>query len=177
MSHHESMITGEQSVTSGEQSMLSNEQSMMPMTGHGDMARVRHPDMTWLEIFELHPKPAGGDRETLVRCIQNCLDCAASCTSCADACLSESDLQKLVRCIRLSLDCAEACNATTPILIRQTAPDLRLLRATVEACATACLVCAEECERHADHLEHCRLCGEVCLRCKQACDDVLAILG
>ena len=133
--------------------------------------------MTWPEIFKLHPQPIDLDQKTLLRCIQECLDCAASCIACADACLSESDLHELVRCIRLNLDCADACDATGRILTRQTEPDLGLLRATVEDCATACLACAEECERHADHLEHCRLCAEVCRRCKQACDALRAILG
>src|SRR6266576_1474893 len=133
--------------------------------------------MTVQEIFKLHPQPTTLDREVVLRCIRECIDCAASCIACADACLSEKDLQDLVRCIRLNLDCADVCDATGGILARQTLPDLRLIRATVEACAVACLACAEECERHAAHHEHCRLCAEVCRRCKQACDDVLATLG
>ena len=86
-------------------------------------------------------------------------------------------LPELVRCIRLDLDCADVCDATSHIVTRQTEPDLRVLKAAVEACAVACLDCAEECERHAAHHEHCRLCAEVCRRCKAACDDLLAILA
>ena len=41
----------------------------------------------------------------------------------------------------------------------------------------ACLACAEECDQHAEHHEHCRLCAEVCRRCKNACDDLLATIG
>ena len=133
--------------------------------------------MTFREIFELHPQPISLDHQALQRCIAECLDCSASCTACADACLSEDDLPELVRCIRLDLDCADLCDATGRIVTRQTEPDLRLLRATVEACSVACLACAEECERHAAHHEHCRLCAEVCRRCKAACDDLLAIIG
>jgi hypothetical protein len=90
---------------------------------------------------------------------------------------TQSDLPQLVRSIRLNLDCADACDATSRIVIRQTAPDLRLIRAMVEACAVACLACAEECELHAAHHEHCRVCAAVCRRCKQACDDLLATIG
>jgi hypothetical protein len=46
----------------------------------------------------------------------------------------------------------------------------------LEACSAACLASAEECERHAAHHEHCRVCAEVCRRCKKACDDLLAII-
>jgi hypothetical protein len=41
---------------------------------------------------------------------------------------------------------------------------------------TAYLACAEGCERHAAHHEHCRVC-DFCRRCRQACDDVLAKIG
>jgi hypothetical protein len=41
----------------------------------------------------------------------------------------------------------------------------------------ACLACAEECDRHAAHHQHCRLCAEACRRCKKACDDLLATIG
>jgi hypothetical protein len=132
--------------------------------------------MTFQEIVKLHPLPTGLDRDALLPCIDECLDCAASCTSCADADLAENDVRKLVRCIRLCLDCADACDATGRIVTRQTEPDLRLIRAILEACAAACLACAEECERHAPHHEHCRVCAGVCRSCKKACDDLLATM-
>src|ERR687891_649297 len=97
--------------------------------------------MTFHEVIELHPQPTGLDRNAMLRCIDECLDCAASCTSCADADLAEDDVREMVRCIRL------------------------------------CLACAEECDRHAAHHEHCRLCAEVCRRCKNACDELLATVG
>lgn len=133
--------------------------------------------MTFQEIIKLHPRPASLDRDAVLRCIDDCLDCAASCTSCADADLAESDVQEMARCIRLCLDCADACDATGRIVTRQTEPDIRVIRAVVEACSAACLACGDECERHAAHHEHCRVCAEVCRRCKQACDDLLAKIG
>ena len=133
--------------------------------------------MTFQEIFALHPKPTDLDQEVLLRCIAECLDCAASCTACGDASLSENDSQELIGVVRVSSDCADVCDATRRVITRQSASDVRLIRATAEACATACLACAEECERHAAHHEHCRVCAEVCRRCKAACDDVLAASG
>jgi hypothetical protein len=133
--------------------------------------------MTFHEIINLHPHPSDVDRNLLLRCIEECLDCAASCTACADACLGESELAELRGCVRLNLDCADACEATGRIVTRQTSPDLRLIKATVEACAVACLACAEECDRHAAHHEHCRVCAAVCRRCKQACDELVLAIG
>ena len=131
--------------------------------------------MTFQEIIKLHPRPTSLDRDARLRCINECLDCAASCTACADASQSETDVEDLVRVNRLCLDCADACGATGRIVTRQSAPDLRLLAAALEACSAACLASAEECERHAAHHEHCRVCAEICRRCKKTCDDLLAI--
>jgi hypothetical protein len=57
---------------------------------------------------------------------------------------------------------------------RQSKADLDLVRA---ACSLACSKSAEECERHAAHHEHCRLCADVCRRCKRACDALIAAIG
>ena len=132
--------------------------------------------MTFQEIMELHPRPSGVDRDSLIRCIETCLDCSASCTACADASLSEPDFAEMIRVIRLCADCADACDATRRVVTRQTAPNLDLMRTIVQACATACVASAAECDLHAAHHEHCRLCAEVCRRCKEACDAVLAVL-
>jgi hypothetical protein len=132
--------------------------------------------MTVEEMLRLHPQPLDVDRGLLLRCIEECVDCAATCTSCADACLGEDDVPELVRCVRLNLDCADTCDATGRIVIRQTQPDLALTRAAIEACAIACRACAEECDQHAAHHEHCRVCAESCRRCEQACDDLLAAI-
>ena len=158
--------------------MISPQREMGTVNSRASAAREREVEnMTFQDIIELHPQPTTVDRNALLRCIEECRECAASCTACADACLSENDLPELVRVIRLCLDCADACDATGCIVTRQTASDLRLIRAIIESCAVVCLTCAEECERHAAHHEHCRLCAEACQRCRQACDYLLSKIG
>jgi hypothetical protein len=46
----------------------------------------------------------------------------------------------------------------------------------LQACAQACRSCADECGRHAKHMEHCRICAEACRRCAEACDAMVAAL-
>jgi hypothetical protein len=129
------------------------------------------------EILETHPRPTGIDLDVLVRCIEACYDCEAACTSCADADLGEPDVQEMIRCIRLCLDCADVCAATARIVTRQTEADRGIMGAIVEACVVACVACREECEKHAAHHEHCRICADVCRLCEQACSELLAALG
>jgi hypothetical protein len=97
--------------------------------------------MAFEEIIKLHPKPTTVDRDALLRCIDECLDCAAACTSCADADLSESDVAEMARCIRLCLDCADVCVATARVVTRQTAPDLDLMRSDRSLCSSLCRLC------------------------------------
>jgi hypothetical protein len=132
--------------------------------------------VTVLDHLEAHPQPPQGDRAVLARCVEACADCATACTICADADLAEPDASDMARCLRLDLDCADICTATGRIVARQTAREPELLRTTLEACRTACRFCAEECESHAGHHEHCRICAQACRRCEDACDAVLATL-
>ena len=127
-------------------------------------------------MLQTHPAPATVDRRLLEACITACGECAQTCAACADACLAEQQVAELRRCIRLNLDCADVCDATGRVLLRQTEPDWGLIRSQLEACAQACRVCGEECERHAGHHEHCRVCAESCRRCAQACEELLAAL-
>jgi hypothetical protein len=105
-------------------------------------------------------------------CIDACDDCAGACVRCADACLAEDAVADLARCVRGSLDCADICATTSRELSRHAGQDHEITRAFLDACATACRLCAAECERHA-HLEHCRSCAEACRRCEEACRQLL----
>ena len=60
---------------------------------------------------------------------------------------------------------------------RHTGYDANVTRAVLEACATTCRACGDECALHADMHEHCRICAESCRRCGQACRELIAALG
>ena len=75
----------------------------------------------------------------------------------------------MIKCIRLCLDCADICTATAAVTSRQTAYDANVTRPLLEACVVSCKICGDECERHAGHHEHCRVCEQACRRCEQAC--------
>jgi hypothetical protein len=129
------------------------------------------------EMLEAHPGAGQIDFDLLARCIDECFACEQSCTACADADLAEEDFAELRRCARLCLDCADVCGATGRMLTRQTDFDAASAMAQVSSCVKACELSAEECERHADHHEHCRLCAEECRRCIDACSAVLDAIG
>lgn len=128
------------------------------------------------QMLETNPGQTLVDTEKLSEAIDSCFECAQACTACADACLGEEDPGSLTRCIRLDLDCADLCDATGRVLSRQSAFEPQLARSAVEACARAVKLCGDECEQHASHHEHCRVCLEACRRCEEACNSLLSAM-
>ena len=129
------------------------------------------------EMLDTYPRSFNVDADLLTRTIEALVDCANTCTQCADACLSEQQLSELAKCIRLNLDCADICTATSRVVSRQTEYDANVTRAILEACATVCKSCGDECDRHAGHMAHCRVCAESCRRCEQACRELLQAMA
>ena len=123
------------------------------------------------QMISNHPDVKGNTNDALVRCIEECYSCAQACTSCADACLAEAKVRELTQCIRLNLDCADICNVTGRIATRRTGSDEEILRRMLHACAVACRLCGEECQRHAHMYEHCRVCAKACQECIKACEE------
>ncbi len=123
------------------------------------------------EMIRTHPAVGGQANDLLTRCIEQCYSCAQTCTSCADACLAEETVKSLTQCIRLNLDCADVCSITGRLATRRTGSDEEMIRRMLHTCAAACRLCAAECERHAEHHEHCRICAEACRRCMQTCEE------
>jgi hypothetical protein len=121
-----------------------------------------------------YPRDINLDRQKLAAAIDTLIACSQACTACADACLSESMVAELTKCIRIDLDCADICATTARVLSRHTGYDVTVSRDLLEACATACKSCADECETHAGMHEHCRICADTCRACERACRGLLA---
>ena len=128
------------------------------------------------QILETHPSALAMEIGSLVACIDACFDCAQTCTACADADLGEPDVETLVACIGLRETCSDICISTGRVLSRRTEFVPQLAQVALQACIESCRRCGDECERHAHHHEHCRICAEVCRRCEQACGDALTAL-
>lgn len=127
-----------------------------------------------MDILSTHPKKDTFDLAELRAAIDAASACANACATCADACLHGDDPKAMVGCIDQCTQCAVICRATTDVLSRP-APDGDAWETLVKACIEACRSCAEECEQHADHSDHCRLCAEACRKCADACEALLAV--
>jgi hypothetical protein len=126
------------------------------------------------EMVATHPDVRGSVNRALIAAIDAAYSCAQTCTSCADACMAERMVTDLRQCIRFNLDCADVCLATATLANRRTGSNEDVIRKMLDACATACLMCGAECQKHAGMHEHCRVCAESCQRCEAACRAALA---
>jgi hypothetical protein len=129
------------------------------------------------QLLDTYPRDVNLDADLLAGAIDALSDCAQACIADADDDLSEQNIADMVKCIRLCLDCADICTATLGVTSRQTEYDANVTRPLLEACVAACRSCGDECERHAQMHEHCRVCAEACRRCEQACRQLVAAMG
>lgn len=129
------------------------------------------------QLLDTYPRTYRADADLLAAAIDALTDCAQACTADVSADLSEPDLAEMVTCIRLCLDCTDICATTAGVVSRQAAYDPGFVRPLLEACIASCKSCGDECERHAAHHPHCRICAEACRRCEQTCRDLLGAVG
>ena len=100
--------------------------------------------------------------------IDACNECFEACEQCAVKCLHEEDVKPLTKCVEICITCYHACAAASMIMSAESEYTKKLLGLVVEVCEA----CAEECEKHAGHMEHCRQCAEICHRCAEECRRV-----
>jgi hypothetical protein len=128
------------------------------------------------EMIATHPDVGTTVNTALIAAIDELYACSQACTSCADACLAEHIVADLRQCIRFNLDCADVCATAATLATRRTGSNAELIRQMLETCVTACRLCGDECERHAEMHAHCRVCAESCRNCETACQDALSSL-
>ncbi|RYZ80497.1 MAG: four-helix bundle copper-binding protein [Moraxellaceae bacterium] len=94
-------------------------------------------------------------------------NCATECNRCATECLNEENVKMMVNCIKFDMDCADICTLVARMLARESQHAKHLLKECIEICNA----CAEECEKHAHHHDHCKRCAEACRACVAACTE------
>ena len=128
------------------------------------------------QILDTYSRTFDVDAGLLAAAIDALSDCVQACNADNAADLGEPDVAEMVTCIRLCLNCTDVCTATAGVISRPAAYDADVAKPLLQACVAICRSCGDECERHAQHQAHCRVCAEACRRCEQACRDLLSAL-
>ncbi len=125
------------------------------------------------EMLDAAPGEISLDADDVATCIDACLTCLQACTACADSDLAEDDFEVMRTCIALDADCADVCATTARLLSRPLHWDHVVVHQLLKACVRTCQSCAEECEKHAEHHRHCKICAQACRACERACTVLL----
>jgi Domain of Unknown Function (DUF326) len=129
------------------------------------------------QLFDTYPRDFNVDVGMLAVTIDALNDCAQACTADTDADLGGPNVAEMVKCIRLCLHCTDICIATVGVVSRLAEYDANVTKPLLQACASICKSCGDECEQHAAMHEHCGVCAEACRRCEQACRELLAAIS
>jgi hypothetical protein len=132
--------------------------------------------MTYAAQLVKTGKAAAVDPNTIASSIDALSDCANACMLDVDADLGVADVKEMVKCIRLCQNCADVCVATARVLSRPAEYQSQVTMPLLEACVAICAACGDECERHAQLHDHCRLCAQACRFCEGICRQMFAAL-
>lgn len=131
------------------------------------------------EMKDMPGAPAGMldasmvDMATMQECIEACSACEQACTMCSDASMG----MEMARCSSMSGSCADVCNTMMRMMMRPAGFDMATMMAMLEATVTSARACADECGKHADMHEHCKMCAQACMDCAAACEKMMTALS
>lgn len=126
----------------------------LPLAGTAAAAESGHHDHT---SHGSHGGHSGPHHPELTKQALNCVGLGEACVEHCIRVMSTGDTSLT--------DCLIAVNAMLPLcatLARYAASDAKRLKELAGVCIDVCDDCAVECEKHADHHEECKVCGEAC---------------
>lgn len=118
-----------------------------------------------IQMLQARPDERGVDHAVLAEALDALNDVALAATNCADSCLLVEP--PAITCVQACSDAADVAAVTARVLSR-TGPTVEGSRRLLDAAAMVLSECAEQCEEHAAHHQHCRVCADACHRAQRA---------
>jgi hypothetical protein len=108
----------------------------------------------------------GMDMKMMQDCMEACSAAEQASTMCADA-ASGDQMGKMGS---MCASTADLCNSMMRMMMRPMGFDMGAMKAMLDATATMCRACAEQCMTHADMSDDAKMCAQVCQNCASACE-------
>ncbi|WJL95370.1 hypothetical protein QSU92_15745 [Microbacterium sp. ET2] len=106
----------------------------------------------------------GGDTRMDMDLMQACMDACAACEQACTVCATQ-----MMDCAPACMNCADMCNTMLRAMLRMSGMTPAVMVSMLDACIAMCQLCMDECMRHADMSEVCRMCAQSCQACMDAC--------
>lgn len=128
-------------------------------------------DMT-KQMMDLHEGEAAMpdlDMQSMGACIEACSACEQTCTMCASCMMGEGGARHMEMC----MNTADMANTLMRMMLRRSGMMRDSMMRMLDAMMMQARACAEECMKHADEHEDCRVCADACRQCEQACSRMM----
>ncbi|MCU1443054.1 MAG: hypothetical protein JWQ59_1204 [Cryobacterium sp.] len=125
-----------------------------------------------MQMMELHQKDmpmSGMDMSMMQECIEACSAAEQACTMCAGSMMGED----MMMCSGMCMNCADTCNTMMRMMMRPNGMHMDSMSAMLTATMAMCNACADECMKHAEMSEECRMCADVCRQCAMTCQKMM----
>ena len=117
----------------------------------------------------------GMDMDKMQECIEACSAAAQAATMCADACAGMGG--DMARCSAMCANTADMALTMMRFMLRPNGYDMTSMQGMLQGCMAMGMACAEECMRHADMHDHCRICASACQQMVDACRSMMSTMG
>ncbi len=106
--------------------------------------------------------------DEMLVCVQNCTLCNQICLLTKNYCLTKGGRHLDVQHLRALMDCEQLCRVSADFMLRES----KLHSQICNACAEACLVCAQSCESLGAEDDLMTTCASICRQCAESCQEM-----
>jgi hypothetical protein len=128
--------------------------------------------MMKMHTENLHTKDMpmmGMDMSMMQECIEACSAAEQATTMCADSMMGDS----MMICRSMCMNMADMSNTMMRTMLRPAGMEQESMMAMLKATMMMASACADECMKHAEMSEECRMCAEVCRQCAMSCQKMM----
>ena len=111
----------------------------------------------------------GMDMAMMQECIEACSAAEQATTMCADSMMGDA----MMMCRSMCMNMADMSNTMMRSMMRPAGMESSSMMAMLTATMMMATACADECIKHAEMSEECRMCAEVCRQCAMACQKMM----
>lgn len=129
-------------------------------------------DTMTMQMMKMHTKDMpmmGMDMAMMQECIEACSAAEQATIMCADSMMGDA----MMMCRSMCMNMADMSNTMMRSMMRPAGMEQQSMMAMLTATMMMATACADECMKHADMSDECRMCAEVCRQCAMTCQKMM----